>query len=364
MPVVTSDHKINRYFFLAIILLLGAFILYSLIGFFTAFLGAIIFYVLSNPLMEYLIRKKRWKKNISAILVIIISFFIILLPVSILGYLLYDKARLFIQHPDIVQKTLSAVEKTLNKKYHFRLFSDQNIAAIQAYATNILTSVLNQGLNVTGVIAMMYFFLYFLLININRMEAAIVFFLPFQRSKIEIFGRELVAQTFSNAVGVPLIGIVQGVFGYIAYLITGLPQAGFWAIITGFSSIIPLLGTGLVWIPAGVYLLVAGHTWQGIFIITWGAAILGSADNVIRFLLAKRMADTHPVITVLGVISGLHYFGLPGLIFGPLLISYFVILLKIYYVEYRNELPPVKKRKNIPVRFNLPFLGSHPAKKK
>jgi predicted PurR-regulated permease PerM len=364
VPATHSDHKINKYFFLAIILLFGVFIFFSLIQFFSAFLGAVMFYVLSKSSMEKLIKRK-WKKSWAAVVIIILSFFIILLPLSIVGIMLFEKAKLFLAQPDIIVKTLSSVEKNINARYHIKIFSEQNIASIQSIATSAVTSILNQGLNFIAAITMMYFFLYFMLININRMEAAIVFFLPFQRSKIALFGRELISQTFSNSVVVPLIALVQGLLAFIAYLITSLPEAGFWAIISGFASIIPIVGTGLVWIPATVYLFITGHTWQGFFLLTWGAAILGSADNIIRFLMARRMADTHPVITVLGVIIGLQFFGLPGLIFGPLLISYFVILLRIYYLEYQSLVPPVKRKKNIPIRFNLPFIGNtKPTKKK
>ena len=97
--------------------------------------------------------------------------------------------------------------------------------------------------------------------------AAIVFFLPFKKSKIYLFGSELVSQTFSNAVGVPLIAVAQGLCGWAAYLISGLPQAGFWAIITGFASIIPIVGTAIIWVPAGVYMIVVGHPQAGIFIL-------------------------------------------------------------------------------------------------
>jgi len=125
--------------------------------------------------------------------------------------------------------------------------------------------------------------------------------------------------------------------------------------VTGFASVIPIVGTGLVWVPAGIYMLVIGQTWQGIFILIWGGVVLSSMDNVVRFLLAKRMADVHPIVTVLGVILGLHYFGITGLIFGPLLISYFIILLRIYYQEYQ---PQKKRRKKTTTQsFNLPFLG-------
>jgi len=206
---------------------------------------------------------------------------------------------------------------------------------------------------------MMYFFLYFMIMNMNRMEAAIVLYLPFKKDKIKLFGDELIHQTFSNAVGIPLIAIVQGLAGFLCYWIVGMDQSGFWGVVTGFTSFIPVVGTGIVWLPIAVYMLIIGHTWQGIFTVLFGALIMGTLDNVVRFVLAKKMADIHPVVTVLGVILGLQYFGFLGLIFGPLLISYFFILLKIYYVEYQRPVlaKQAKKRQLIPA-YMQPFLGT------
>jgi len=356
METRRSDRKMNKYIFLAIIILFGIFLFFSLVEFFTAFLGAIMFYVLARPSMDYLIRRG-WSKSLSAILIILVSFFIILLPITLLGGMLYTKISNFVSHPDLIVNSLQDLDQHLQSKYNIRLLSEKNIAGIESVARTAIQSFLNASLGAFGSITMMYFFLYFMLINVNKMEAAIVFYLPFNRSKIEMFGRELVAQTFSNAVGIPLIAVVQGLAGYLSYLLAGLPEPGFWGIITGFSSIIPIVGTGLVWVPAGVYLLATGSIWQGFFVLIWGAAVLGSLDNVVRFVLAKRMADIHPIVTVLGVIIGLKYFNIPGLIFGPLLISYFLIMLKIYYTEYQTTVPVIKKQKIRPVRFNLPFLG-------
>ena len=359
---IKSDHKINKYFFLGIIMVFAFFLVYSLIQFFTAFLAAIMFYVLSKPLMEYLIKKRNWGKSWAAVFIILISFLIILAPSTLFISMVYQKIGAFVEKPELVMNTLKSFDEQLSSRFGLRLLSPGNMEKIQEQATNIMTLVLNNSLNFFSTITMMYFFLYFMLMNVNRMEAATVFYLPFPRAKIEIFGKELVAQTFSNAVGVPLIAIVQGLTAYAAYKVVNLPEAGFWAIITGFASIIPIVGCAIVWLPAAIYLMATSHLWQGIFLIGWGAIILGSADNVVRFLLAKRMADTHPVVTVLGVIMGLKFFQLPGLIFGPLLISWLFIFLKIYYWEYQTTSPLLKRKKNRPVRFNLPFLGKEQKK--
>jgi len=349
------EHKVNRYIFLAFILIIGLFLIYSLMAFFTAFLAAIMFYVLSKKPVEWLVKNKGWRRSWAAILVILSSFFIILLPITVLGTMMYQEIALVAKNFSTVMEPLSQLDHFLLKEFQFSLLSDENMAKLQVYVTNFVSSALTQSVNLFSSIIMMYFFLYFMIMNANRMEAALFLFLPFKRSQISLFGSELRAQTFSNAVGLPLIAVIQGLFAYIAFLITGMSDPGFWSVVVGFASVIPIVGTGLVWIPAGAYMLVMGQNWQGIFILLWGGIILSTMDNVVRFLLAKKMADVHPVITVLGVIMGLHYFGITGLIFGPLLISYFIILLKIYYHEYQR---PAKQRKpkTQSSYFNLPFI--------
>jgi predicted PurR-regulated permease PerM len=332
--------------------------------FFTAFLAAVMFYVLSKPSMEHLIKRRRWKKSHAALLVILVSFFIILLPLLLVGSMLYKEAAMIAANPQAIIQPLRELDIKLSQKFHISVLSGDTFSSIQKYATNAVSLVLNTGLNFFSSVTMMYFFMYFLLVNINRLEAAIVFYLPFKRQMIEVFGKELVKQTFSNAVGVPLIAVVHALLAWCAYSISGLGQASFWAVITGFASIIPLVGTGLVWVPAAIYLLATGHSWQGAFLFGWGLLIIGTSDNVIRFLLARKMADVHPIVTVLGVIMGLKFFGITGLIFGPLIISYFLILLKIYYVEYQK---PAIERKNtrtlLPPYLNLPFLQPAPKPK-
>jgi predicted PurR-regulated permease PerM len=325
-------------------------------AFTTAFLGAIMFYVLSKQYGNWLIKKKHWSKSAAAILIMIISFFIILLPISLMVTMLYQKALIISQNINQIIEPLKQLDLKVNNQFHFTLLSENNVGQIQSLITNFISSLLNQGFNLLSSIAMMYFFLYFMIININRMEAAIILYLPFKREKITLFGDELKAQTFSNAIGVPLIAIAQGFCAYLAFIFTGVHESGFWAVLTGFCSILPIVGAGLIWVPVGIYQLANGQSWQGIVVIVWGFLIIGTVDHIIRFGLAKKMADVHPIVTVLGVIMGLQYFGVTGLIFGPLIISYFIILLKIYYTEYQHPLPLIKKQPSLKPSFKLPFF--------
>jgi len=346
-----TDETINKYIYAFFILLLGVFIFIGLQEFLNAFLGSVVFYALFKNFMYYLTRRKKLKRSFSALIIIVISFIIVVLPVCVLVAMLFNKANNLADNPQILASYIDKFTLKL-KELPFDVSADTIGFKVKAYISENLGSVLSSSLSTIGSILMMYFFLYFLLINTNSMEARIIYFLPFKKSKIVLFGKELVDQTYSNAIGVPLVSVAQGIFAYICYKIAGLDDAGLWAILTGFASIIPLIGTAMIWFPVSLFLFADNYLWQGVFVMIYCIVVLSNIDNLVRMVVSKRVGDVHPVITVLGVVIGLKFFGLPGLVFGPLLISYFIILSKLYYMEYANK-PITATERQIKMETNL-----------
>jgi predicted PurR-regulated permease PerM len=138
----------------------------------------------------------------------------------------------------------------------------------------------------------------------------------------------------SNVIGSPLLALIQSVAAIIGFYLFGVDEALFWGFMCGFLSFVPFIGSALVYIPIGILMLSLGKQWQGIATLVYGIVVIGNIDNVMRFVIQKKFADVHPLITVFGVIIGLQLFGLPGLIFGPLMISYFLLGVKIYRKNY------------------------------
>lgn len=138
----------------------------------------------------------------------------------------------------------------------------------------------------------------------------------------------------ANAIGIPLLAIIQGTFAYIGYLIFGIEAALFYGVLTAFASIIPMLGTMIVWVPLTLSLIISGNWTMGIALGIYGFFVIGGVDNLVRFVLQKRLANIHPLITVFGVISGLSLFGFWGIIFGPLLLSLCLLLLNMFRHDY------------------------------
>ena len=267
-----ETYTANRYFLLAIIIVIACGLLWSLLDFFTAFLGAVMFYVLSKPLVDRLTTRRHWKKSLAALLVIFISFFIILLPIGLIATMLYEKIISVAKNPETFIKPIEHFGAMIQSRYKINIVTSL-IGNIQSFSTQFISSIVNTSFNFFTTITMMYFFLYFMIVSTDRMEASLMLYLPFKRSQTKLFTSELRMQTFSNAVVVPLIIVIHGILLLIAYLIAGIEDASFWSVISGFASIIPLVGTSLIWMPMGLYLLVQGHIWQGVFLILWGLII-------------------------------------------------------------------------------------------
>ncbi len=322
---------------ITIILLLGLLLAWSLSGFFNAFLSAVILYVLSRPLMRYLIEKRNWKRSLAAFFIMFLTFVTILLPVWGLYQLLSSKIMYAINHGDEMIAAIQQADLFIESKTGFRFMSADTLKKLQESLASIIPDILGATAGAFANIAMMYFILYYMFVNVGSLELMLAGVLPVSEKNTKRFADELASMVNSNVLGAPVLAVVQGAAAGLLYWGFGMDEPWFWGIITGFFSFIPLIGTSLIWIPAGIYMLINGEMWQGAGIIICGSVIITNIDNVFRFWLQKKFADIHPMVTVLGVIIGINWFGLPGVVFGPLLISYFLLMLKMYKEEFTKS---------------------------
>ncbi len=324
----------QRYLTLFIIIFLGVFIAWSLSGFLSAFLSALTLYVLLKPLMRYLLIKRRWNKTLSIVLAMFLTLFTIFGPIWSLYGLLSSKINYALSHSTELLAGLKQMDAYIFRVSGISFLSEDMLKKIQELAGNIIPQLLGATADMFATVLMMYFMLYYLLINMGKSEKELEKILPVEEAKAIRFAEELESAVYSNALGAPVLAVLQGLTAGLGFWIFGLDEPWFWGAITGFMSFIPLVGTAIVWIPAGIYQLVNGASWQGIGILIFGAVVITNIDNVFRFTLQKKFADVHPLVTVLGVIIGLRWFGITGIIFGPLLISYFLLMIKMYREEY------------------------------
>jgi predicted PurR-regulated permease PerM len=176
----------------------------------------------------------------------------------------------------------------------------------------------------------MCFSLYFMLVSSKLFEGTLMKFLPFPEEHSFRFAKELKNITYSNVLGQGLISLTQGAIVGLGFWIFHIPDPFFWGVISVFVCFLPVVGAPIIFIPAGIIELAYGNTLSGVGILVWGIILVIVVDNFLRFFISKKLADTHPLITIIGVVIGVPVFGLLGLIIGPLLISYFILLVNMY----------------------------------
>ena len=264
----------------------------------------------------------------------LLSFFVILMPIGILGNIMYAKISYVVSHSSELINSLKTVAAQIKQKIGYQLVDPNAIEKLGPKLAELLPKVLGITINTLTLISTMYFILYFMLVNGRRMEEALYEYIPLKDGNVELIGREVRTMVISNVIGIPLIALIQGFVGLIGYLIIGIPEPLLWFVATSIAAMMPVVGAALIYVPLTIMMFVQGHTGKGIAMAVWGFGFIGLVDNLFRFILNKRLGDIHPLITIFGVIVGIQLFGFIGLIFGPLLISMFILLLRIYGSEF------------------------------
>lgn len=323
-----------KYSLITLVLGLGLILFLNLSPFMGGILGACTIYIMVRNQMLYLTQKKHFKKGIAATLLVIESILFFLVPLTLAVWLLIN--RLLTINVDVAGfiHTITHIAEWLRLKTGYDLLNTDNIS----YVTSILPAI---GQFLMGSISsftlnafVLVFVLYFMLIGGTRMEYYVYELLPFSNENKRNVMNEIKMIVRSNAIGIPLLAVIQGAIATLGYYLFGVPSALLFGFLTCFSTIIPILGTALVWFPLAGYLAIRGEWSHAIGLFIYSLVIVTNIDNLIRFVLQKQMADTHPLITIFGVVIGLSLFGFMGVIFGPLLLSIFILCVDIFKTQY------------------------------
>ncbi|MCK9500974.1 MAG: AI-2E family transporter [Lascolabacillus sp.] len=333
VELVKNSQK-YRNILIGLIILLGLIIFRYTRPYMSGFLGAATLYILVVDQHRYLIQKLNFKKGLSAILIVLIVLIFILIPLTGIAFLVIDTFSSITIDPEVILGQINDFINSLEAKLGFNIFTPENLSALPRAGTNILQILGNSIYSFIINVVVILFVLYYMLYSNEEFEKAITEILPFKDENKEILIDETKLIIQANAIGIPLMAILQGLFAYMGYLLFGVNSALLYAILTAFATILPLVGTMIIWVPLGIGLLIGGDLVNGVGLIIYGLFIIGGVDNVARFLLQKKLADIHPLITVFGVLIGIPIFGFWGVIFGPLLLSLFILFFNMYRHEY------------------------------
>jgi predicted PurR-regulated permease PerM len=165
-------------------------------------------------------------------------------------------------------------------------------------------------------------------------------YVPFSSGTADALRLHFYSVTQATLLGTIATAIAQGTLIGIAFLLVGLGDPLVWGSMAAFASILPVLGTGLVWMPAVLVLFFQQRYGAMVVMLIVGWLLASNIDNLIRPMVYKKVSNIHPMVTLVGAFAGIKYFGLPGLLLGPLAIAYFFELMKFYQLEYGANAPP------------------------
>lgn len=345
--------------FLSLLILLGVVILKELSFVIGSFLGAITLYVVFRPWQHKLVDRYHWRPWMASLLLVVFT-------TAVLGGLIFGVFRVIsaeiitINFNSILSGLDRMVDK-INEKLPFNLIPSTYLSDSSEYLTKAAGSIINTTYSFVINILFTILILYFMLANSRRLENRMSRYNPFSGQSRELVMGEVTSIIYSNAVGIPLIMFGQGLSAALIYWLFGIPHIAFWSFLTAIAGLIPVVGSFIVSLPLGISLIVQGEVWQGVVLILCGLFVIANVDNLLRIFLNKRMTDTHPLIVIFGVLMGIPLFGFWGIIFGPLLISLFLLLIKLYYREFKLMTPQQINEENYEDRVSR---GSKPRKKR
>jgi predicted PurR-regulated permease PerM len=330
MPFLDTERQRAAWLVLA----LGLALLIALWPFSTGLIGAPVLYVVMAPVHRWL---TRWlRPRVAAGVVVVLGILLVLGPgLSVVGLIAseaQDMATGVIRSP-----LLAKISRIRVGPYQvgaqLEQIGSQVVSFIGASALGLIGTATRAGIQLT----IAFFGLFYLLVAPEATWRSVRPFIPFSAASAEILRRRFGDVTVSTLVGTGVTAGVQGLAVGAAFWVVGLANPLFWGVVTVIFAILPVVGSGLVWGPGVAALAMDGRYGVAIGLAIWGIVVVGNVDNVIRPIVFRRWAQIHPFVTVIGAFMGLRYFGLLGLLIGPLAISYFFELIRMYRVEYLDE---------------------------
>lgn len=351
-----TSHKTYRPFLLGILFLSLLLTYLILRPFLDAIIFALILSLLFHPIHERIRRICRERRNVASLAFVGIITFLIVLPILFLSSALIKQgleslgqASEWIRAGNL-EKALGHPKISngitwIRQHVHFLNVSDQGLQGHLLQLTKGFGQfLLGHGAGLLKNVAtlashffVMVFITFYLLRDGEKMVTRIRYLSPLQEEQENRIFSRVTAVARSAFLGNFLTVLCQGVVGGIGFAIVGIPCL-FWGSLLGFCSLIPVVGTAIVWVPAVGYLTLLGKWKASLFLALWCLLAVGLVDNFLRPFLMRGEGQISPFYMFLAIIGGVQYFGLIGVLYGPLILGLAKVMLYVYQVEYKDVL--------------------------
>jgi predicted PurR-regulated permease PerM len=352
--------------FLLLLVIFISFLFFAMIRrFLVAVLLAAVFSAMAGPLYRGLRRRLRDKGPPAAVLTVLIVLLLIVVPLTAFFGIVAAEAievtqavtpwiQAQVSQPDELDKLLQRIP-LLDR---LQPYQDQIAARMGQLAGTLGTFIFNSvGQMTRGTVNfllqlfIMMYAMFFFLIGGRQMLERILYYMPLSPEDESRMVERFVSVTRATIKGTLVIGIVQGGLAGLAFWVVGIQAPAFWGTVMAVLSIIPGIGTGLIWVPAVIYLFAIGRTGAALGLLLWCAIVVGLADNFLRPWLVGRDTKMSDLLVLLSTLGGLFLFGAIGIIIGPIIAALFITVWDIYGEAFKDYLPAVEQ---IPVPVEPP----------
>ncbi|OFZ18826.1 MAG: hypothetical protein A2X94_00990 [Bdellovibrionales bacterium GWB1_55_8] len=335
--------------FFALVLVVTALFIWMTRAFLMPVFWAAVFAVLFQPAYRRTARMLRGRRAIAALLTIFAVIFVVLIPTALIVTSVARQALGLYQQIATGQIDLAAPVAFMQKftprlataLSEFGIELDQVREAIQSGAVTVTQWIAGQALamgqNVavnTIVFVLMLYFLFFFFRDGDQLVRVVIRALPIGDVRERRLFQKFAEVSRATVKGTLVVAAVQGAIGGVLFAIVGIQAPVFWAVIMGILSLLPAVGTGLIWLPAAVILIVGGELWKGIFLIAGGLLIIGLVDNVLRPILVGRETKMPDYLVLLATLGGVSMFGFSGFVVGPIITSFCLVMWEMFAEEY------------------------------
>jgi len=326
--------QIRQILLILLIAGLTAVLYWNLRVFLPAFLGAYTIYVLFRKPLFYLIEKLKWPNWLASLSLLLLALITIILPFNGLIQLVQKRVVPAIQNSQHLLDAAQQFAHDTEQRFGVVILTPDNIKSVTDWGGAQLGDIVGATLSGVVTLLVMFVMLWFMLAEGKEMEARFFQWLPLKRGNEEFIKKQLHDLVYSNALGIPLMGLVQGFAAFWAYWLSGVEEFWLWTIITAVAGMMPVFGVMLAYLPLSLLLFSKGMEGTALFILLYGVIVIGSIDNIARMWVLKKIGNTHPLVTLFGVIVGLKLFGFVGFVFGPIMIALLMMLYKVYDMEF------------------------------
>lgn len=343
--------SLNVSFFFLLFLAVGVAVFFIFQPFLTAIVAAAILTALFKRPYHWFERVLHGHRAASAFFTCLLVITIIVTPLFlVLSVAISEASNLYhlVTQESTLQSSIEKVLTVIKSAPYANVFLDtaafdqerivSDIRSLSQNALGLLQAAYQGVTHFIFWVFIMFFTLFYFLIDGKKALRALMELSPLKNEHDKLLVQKFISISRATLKGTIVVGVIQGLLGGITFWIAGIPSPAIWGLVMILFSIIPMIGSTIIWFPAGLIMFFLGDVWQGIFILSVGLGIISVIDNILRPKLVGKDTQMHPLLIFFATLGGIAFFGLPGFVIGPIIVSLFMALSEIYGIEFRDQL--------------------------